>query len=146
LNPIRAGLCKRPEEWKESSACLRWLGQDRYLLALEEIFPETPRHQIYADYRAGLLYRGMNPSKATQRVMDPEVVGIEQASGFARPGLYRKRLRFLTGGLVLGTADRIQDHLDRLRAKGVYRRRRHPIPQLDGLFFTLREQRGHTRC
>ena len=146
LNPVRAGLCKRPEEWKEGSAYLRWLGEDHYLLGLEEIFPETARNRIYAHYRAGLLFRGLNPSKATQQAMDLEVVGMEQALGFARPGLYRKRLRFLTKGLILGTADTIQDHLDRLRAKGVYKRRRNPIPQLEGAFFTLREQRSNTRC
>ena len=145
LNPVRAGLCKRPEEWNEGSAYLRWLGQDTDLIALGEIFPEVANNRIYAHYRSGLLQRGMSPSKATHRPMGPEVVGIEQASRFARPGLYRKRLRFLTAGLVLATADTIQDHLDKLKAKGVYKRRRNPIPQLEGLFFTLREQRSHSR-
>lgn len=142
LNPVRAGLCRRPEQWKEGSAHLRWLGQDQYLMGLAEIFVESAKSRIFADYRGGLLYRGMNPSSASQHGMDPDLVEIEQTSDFARPGLYRKRLRFLTEGLILGTADGIQDHLERLRSKGVYKRRRQPIPQLDGLFFTLREQRS----
>jgi hypothetical protein len=144
LNPIRAGLCKRPEEWKEGSAYLRWLGRDRYLLALEEIFPEIGTNQLYSHYRSGLLYRGMTPGK--QQAMDPAIVRIEQAAGLSRPGLYLKRLRFLSDGLILGAADKVQDHLDKLRARGVYKSRRNPIPQLEGLFFTLREQRSHSRC
>jgi len=145
LNPVRAGLCERPEEWKESSAYLRWLGRDRYLMDLEQIFPEIGKNQLYAHYRSGLLYRGLKPSREKQHAMDPEIIRVEEARGFAQPGLYLKRLRFLSDGLILGTADGIRDHLDRLRASGVYKRRRNPVPQLEGLFFTLREQRSHSR-
>ncbi len=146
LNPVRAGLCKRPEEWKEGSASMRWRGRDRYLMDLGEIFPESARHRVYADYRAGLRYRGMSPSEAMELGMDAKIAGMEVIAGFVRPGLYLRRLRFLTEGLILATADTIQDHLDRLRVKGVYKRRRNSIPQLDGLFFTLREQRGQAGC
>ena len=145
LNPVRAGLCKRPEQWKEGSAYLRWLGQDRYLMTLETIFPEIGKKQRYAHYRGSLLYRGMTPSQERQQAIDPEMVRIEQSRGFPRPGLYLKRLRFLSDGLILGTSDEIRDHLQRLRAKGVYRLRRNPILHFEGLFCTLREQRSHAR-
>ena len=145
LNPVRAGLCKRPEQWKESCAYLRWLGQDRYLMSLGTIFPEIGKKQRYAHYRGSLLYRGMKPSQERQQAIDPEIVRIEQREGFTRPGLYLKRLRFLSDGLILGTADEIRDHLQRLRAKGVYKLRRNPILHLEGFFYTLREQRSHAR-
>ena len=109
LNPVRAGLCKRPEQWKESCAYLRWLGQDRYLMSLGTIFPEIGKKQRYAHYRGSLLYRGMKPSQERQQAIDPEIVRIEQREGFTRPGLYLKRLRFLSDGLILGTADEIRD-------------------------------------
>ena len=104
LNPVRAGLCKRPENWKESSAYLRWLGRDRYLMPLEAIFPEGGNKQLFAHYRGGLLYRGMTPSQERQQTTDPAIVRIEQRRGFPRPGLYLKRLRFFSDGLILGTA------------------------------------------
>ncbi len=145
LNPVRAGLCKRPEQWKQSSAYLRFLGQDRYLMTLETIFPEIAKKRHYAYYRGGLLYRGMTGSQEILRAMDPEMVRIEYARGLPGPGLYLKRLRFLSDGLIVGGADEIRDHLHRLRAKGVYRLRTNPIVHLEGFFCALREQRAHAR-
>jgi len=37
----------------------------------------------------------------------------------------------------------VLDHLQKLRKAGQYLRRKNPIPQLDGLLFSLREQRSH---
>ncbi len=145
LNPVRAGLCKRPEQWKESSAYLRWQGQDRYLMSLETIFPEIGLKQRYAHYRGCLAFRGMTPSQEGQRTIVPEMARIEHTEGFSQPGLYLKRLRFLSEGLILGTADEIRGHLHRLRAKGVYKSRTNPVVHLQGLFCTLREQRSHAR-
>ena len=42
LNAVRAGIVKRPEEWKWGSALWRLTGQDQDLIPLEELFPRIP--------------------------------------------------------------------------------------------------------
>lgn len=145
LNPVRARLTFRPETWKEGSASLRFLGRDEMLTPLGELFPDTTQSRVLAHYRARLLYRGTTSAEESRADIPPEILELEAARGFTQPGLYLKRLRFLNDGLVLGSADRVRESLERFRRKRVYRRRKHPISQLDGLFFTLREQRSHAR-
>jgi hypothetical protein len=57
--------------------------------------------------------------------------------------MYRKRLRFYTDGLAVGAQEPVAILLDLFRKRGDYLRRRNPIPQLEGLLFSLREQRSH---
>lgn len=147
LNPPRAGLAKRPEEWKFGSAYWRWIGQERDLIPLSELFPETPPQRCFQHYRALLLYRGLQASKENQATLPEWILRQEEARGFRRPvaGVYLERWRFFLDGLVVGAVEGIQETLDTARLKGFYRRRCHPIPQLDAFFFSLREQRSHAR-
>jgi hypothetical protein len=46
-------------------------------------------------------------------------------------------------GIILGTREHIREQLEALRARGVYKRRKNPIEQSDGIHYTLREQRSH---
>ncbi len=135
LNPVRAGLTKRPEDWKRGSAFLRYSDQDEMLMALGEIFKDVPKAQAYAHYRACLLHRGDRDAL--------DQVEAKREPGLSRRGLYLTRLGFFTNGLVLGSADRVRQVLERFLQTGAYCSRRHPIPHLDGLFLTLREQRSH---
>ncbi len=45
-------------------------------------------------------------------------------------------------GLFIGSEEFIRKHLDVLREDGYYAKRKHPIPQLEGLYLSLREQRS----
>jgi hypothetical protein len=71
------------------------------------------------------------------------VVAREAAPGFARQGVYLRKLRCFTDGLALGGEIALREQLARLRAAGWYRRRCHPVSQPDALQFSLREQRRH---
>ena len=143
LNAVRAGLVKRPEQWKWGSARWRLTGKDHDLIPLEELFPSDPGTDVYRSYRARLYYRGAVPTRENQTAIPRWILHQEQRRGFTRAGAFRRRLRFLTDGLAVGPAEKVAQLLETYRKQGRYRRRRHPIPQLGGVLFSLREQRSH---
>ncbi len=143
LNAVRAGLVKRPEQWKWGSARWRLTGKDHDLIPLEELFPSDPGTDVYRSYRARLYYRGAVPTRENQAAIPRWILHQEQRRGFTRAGAFRRRLRFLTDGLAVGPAEKVAQLLETYRKQGRYRRRRHPIPQLGGVLFSLREQRSH---
>lgn len=143
LNAVRAGLVQRPEQWKWGSARWRHTGQDQELIPLEELFPPGPGTDVYSGYRARLYYRGAVPTRDNQAAIPRWIVHQEQRRGFTRAGAFRQRLRFLTDGLAVGPADKVAQLLETYRQQGRYRRRRHPIPQLGGVLYSLREQRSN---
>ena len=144
LNPVRAGLVERPEDWRCSSAHLRVLREDSWLVPLEELL-ETPAEKAcgYAEYRALLYHRGAIRTKADAAILTAELLAQEQARGFRHTGAFRKRLRFFTEGLVLGSRLQVEDWIRNLRRQSHYLRRRYSIPhQVDqATLYTLREQR-----
>ncbi len=142
LNPVRAGLVQRPEQWTRSSAYLRHLKKNHWLLSLEELFSEVDPGQVYQHYRARLLYRGALPTEAGGKAIPEQVLREEENQGFCGRGLYRKRLRYFTDGLVIGSEECIRDWITLLRRQGRYLRRRHPI--IHGELTSLREQRSLT--
>ncbi len=143
LNAVRAGLVKRPEQWKSGSARWRLTGEDQDLIPLEELFPSDPGTDVYRSYRARLYYRGAVPTRENQAAIPRWILHQEQRRGFTRAGAFHQRLRFLTDGVAVGPAEKVAQLLATYRQQGRYRRRRHPIPQLGGVLFSLREQRSH---
>ena len=141
--PSRAGLVKRPEQWKWGSARWRLYGKEHDLIPLEELFSPEPGTDLYSSYRALLYYRGAVPTRENQAAIPRWILQQEQRRGFTRVGAFRRRLRFLTDGLAVGPADKVAKLLETYRKQGRYRRRRHPIPQLDGALYSLREQRSN---
>ena len=143
LNAVRAGLVKRPEQWKCGSARWRLTGEDQDLIPLEELFSLDAGTDLYSSYRARLYYRGAVPTREGQAAIPRWILHQEQRRGFTRAGAFRRRLRFLTDGLAVGPAAKVAQLLETYRQQGRYRRRRHPIPQLGGVMFSLREQRSN---
>jgi len=140
LNPVRAGLVQRPERWSRSSAYLRDLEEDHWLLSLGEIFPEVPHRQVDQHYRARLFYRGALPKEPGGKMIPEQVLREEESRAFCRQGLYLKQLRYFTDGLVVGSEEGVREWITRLRRQGRYLRRRHPV--LHGGLTCLREQRS----
>ena len=141
LNPVRAGLVQRPEEWQGSSLFAREIGQDQWLKPLMDFLLQPTEKNALREYREHVYYRGNVPTKPGQRAIPQEVLDKEIARGFAVRGLYRKRLGYFVDGLAIGTEGFIRDQLARLREEGRYQRRKNPIPQLGGIHLSLREQR-----
>jgi hypothetical protein len=140
LNAVRAGLVLRPEDWKGSSLHLHEAGRDDWLMPLTALFETTPKRAL-AEYRSLVYYRGAVPTRPGQAAISQRIVKEEEARGFKVSGAYAKRLRYFVDGLVIGSEQFVRDRIDQLRDGKLYLRRRHPIPQLNGIHLSLREQR-----
>lgn len=142
LNSLRAGLVRRPEQWKAGSARLRWKKKDQKLMPLSEIFKGV-EGDVYAYYRSRLYHRGAVPTRPGQAHIAQETLDREMRRGFNRAGLYEDRLRFFSDGIALGGYEKVKNLLDSFRSQNIYKRRKNPISQMSGLIFSLREQRSH---
>jgi len=142
LNPVRAHLVERPEDWPFSSARLRFTGQDQDLMPLTELFATPDYETAVRTYRELLLWTGTQPNKEGAGTVPEAVFREEQEGRFLTPGLFLRRHRCLSDGLVIGTREAVQEWLDPLIEQAVYQRRRHPIPASIPGCYTLREQRG----
>lgn len=142
LNPLRAGLVERPEEWKWGALSQRVEGKQKGLISLSKIM--LGGGDLCNEYWTRLYWRGGIDEKGTGRVIDPEVVASEIRRGFRR-GEYLERESSFSRGVALGRLHQVGNWLEMMREKGIYHRRIHPIVQMDGKFCTLREQRGPYR-
>jgi hypothetical protein len=84
-------------------------------------------------------------TKAGQKAIRPEIIERERARGFAQRGVFLRKLRCFTDGLVLGAEAEVLGYLAKLRLKKEkwHLRRKDAVKQLDGAFYTLREQRDN---
>ncbi len=148
LNPVRAWLVQRPEDWEGSSIYFRQAGKDKWLTPLKEVFDGAEsKNEDLANYRARLYYRGSKPTKKNlknnEALIPPEILEQEIAAGFKNPGVFQDRFRYFTDGLILGDEDFIQREIDNRLNSGDYKRRKNPIPLNIPGAFSLREQRSH---
>jgi hypothetical protein len=111
-------------------------------MPLREVIDVASERKALMEYRARLYYRGNVPTKTGQAVISNEVVENEEARGFKTHGVYGKRLGYFVDGIAVGTELLIRDQIAAMREAGVYRRRKNPISHLDGVHFTVREQRS----
>jgi REP element-mobilizing transposase RayT len=142
LNPVRAGLVERPEDWRGSSIFLREIGKHDWLMPLKEILGRRSEKKALIELRERLYHRGSVPTKPGQAAISQRVLAQEVACGFAVRGRYRKRLGYFVDGMAIGTEQFLRDQIARMRENGQYLRRENPIPQLGGVHLSLREQRS----
>ena len=111
LNPIRAGIVERPEDYRWSSLGYHvqtgnqegFLSMDFGLAEFGEMSPSERlrRYRQYV-YEAGAINRSANESAKT---IDNQVVEKEQKKGFAlnRIDRFRYRTRYFTDSGIIGT-------------------------------------------
>jgi hypothetical protein len=145
LNPVRAGLVDRPEEFEGASVFLREAGEDGWLIPIERLMNRNGQRGSTVEFRQLLYHRGAVPTREGQAMIPREVLERETARGFRTRGVYRRRLAYWVNGVVVGTEGFIREQLAVLRERGVYVRRRHPIPQPDGICCSLRGEQK-TEC
>ncbi len=144
LNPVRAGLCRLPEQWAFCSWRQRCSGRDGWLMPLEEAIGRPAGALSAAGrYRTWLLLRGTEPGKEGDGRIPRALADRELADARMPRGAYLRKQRFFTDGLVVGSCGEVAGWLGELRRRGVYRRRSKPIPQAEGSIYSLREQRSH---
>jgi REP element-mobilizing transposase RayT len=149
LNPVRAGLVERPEDWQSCSFYLRMARLDNWLASLSEIFSEkgeVKEEEQLKEYRERLYYRGniaTRDAKKEKVLISDKIIEQERAKGFSISGMYRRQLRYFVDGIALGSEGFIRQQIKRLREEGRYLRRRHPVEQIVEGHMTVREQRSH---
>ena len=143
LNPVRAGLVERPEEYAGSSIYLRESGLDGWLLPLRELVGRRSRKEALREHKAQLYYRGAVAGRDGQAVIPSEVVRREESRGFRERGVYAKRLRYFVDGVALGSEAFVREQLSLLRSRGGYLRRKNPVKSVAGECHVLREQRSN---
>ncbi len=140
LNPVRASLAERPENYEFCSQYQRSLGQrvSGWLLPLHHLFDiHTSEPQACKDYTYRLCYRGnLTPinSKVNQTSIPATILESEQLLGFVHPGLFLRQIKHFIDGLIIGSETCICEQLSHFRETGQYQRRAKPIPLLTGLF------------
>ena len=142
LNPVRANIVSRPEEYDGSSLYYREMRDDKWMAPLRDITFRPRRSEAMTDYKSSIYYRGSVATKESHAVISNRLLAREEARGFATEGLYRKRIRHFTDGVVIGSEEYVKERLERLRAAGQYLRRRNPVSRLGGMHMILRPQRG----
>lgn len=142
LNPVRAGLVVRPEEYTGSSCALRHAKADRWMLKLSDIVGHRDRKRAMLEYRSLLYLRGNVPSKEGQMSIPDEVLAAEAARGYEVSGVFARRLRCFTDGLAVGCEGFVREVLGQLREAGRFKRRKNPTAQI-GVLMSVREQRGN---
>ncbi|MBF0245322.1 MAG: transposase [Planctomycetes bacterium] len=126
LNPVRAGMVERPEDYEHGSAKLRDMALDKWLLDLREILGVKSKTESRALYRSLLYNRGAVQTREGQAAIPESAMTEAEAADFQDRGIFRKRLRHFTRGLVLGSRESIAVWLERCRESGYYRRRTRP--------------------
>lgn len=137
LNPVRAGLVQRPEQWKYASAALRIQGEDQWLIPLQKVLPELQQASRRNEYKCRLYWRGAVATRDNQAVIPQAIVQAETARGFEQAGTYLKKQRAFSRGGVVGQAPVIRSWIRKLQDQGLYRRKRRPVVHLGGLFYSL---------
>jgi REP element-mobilizing transposase RayT len=146
LNGVRAGLAECPEAYRGGSLYLREADRDKWLMPLREILHEPgTKKELYACFKERCYYMGTIITKPGQKPIRPEIIEREKARGFEQRGVFLKKLRCITDGLVFGAEAEVLTFLAKLRLKGQKwaLRRKAAARHLDGAFYTLREQRGN---
>ena len=126
LNAVRAGMVKRPEQWKWGTARWRLTGNDQDLIPLDELFPADPGTDVYRGYRTRLYYRGAVPNRDNQVAIPRWILHQEQRHGYTRAGAFRRGLRFLKDGLAVGAAEET-DHPREVAEAALAHKVRNPI-------------------
>jgi len=140
LNSVRAGLARLPEKWRYSSTWMRKHGQDDWLMPLVELLDCDDADQARRLYWAGLYWTGTKSSKETDRLIPVEVAERMEKEQFPRGCFLQHNDSLMRGGKI-GSREVIEAELRALREKGIYKRRRHPIPCGVGNLYAVRATR-----
>jgi len=141
LNAVRAGLARLPDEWRYSSVWMRKNGQDAWLMPLVTLLDTADPKEAERLYWASLYWKGTKPSKETDRLIPVAFAEQMENEKFPR-SCYLEHHDAFSRGVKIGSKESIMVSLQECRNRGIYRRRRHPIPCRIGRLFALREPRS----
>ena len=133
LNPVRAGLCEDPKDYrycgyaeaiaKGSATALEGL---RTILNLP---PSASRDEVETEYRKRLYLKGAVASENKPPAFDLAKAQkvVEQEKGELSLGeRLRCKIRYFSDGVILGSHSFVETHYQRLKEKFGYKRKRGP--------------------
>jgi REP element-mobilizing transposase RayT len=151
LNPLRAGLVERPEEyrWNSLGYHLQTENKDQFLstdFGLEEFNPppadrclegekeRIKRYRRYV-YEAGAIDR---PDKMQAKVINTKVAAKERKKDFeiSRIDRFRYRTRYFTDSGIIGSKEFVAENYQRFRHlfHSMHEKKPKPIKGLDGIY------------
>jgi REP element-mobilizing transposase RayT len=144
LNPLRAGLVERPEEyrWNSLGYHIRTGNKDNFLsldfglleFGILDVEERMKRYRRYV-YEAGALD---NADKGTAKVIEKDIVENERKKNYEikRIDRFRYRTRYFTDSGIIGTKEFVSINYQRF--KDVFMSKREKIPKLvsglDGVY------------
>jgi hypothetical protein len=144
LNPLRAGLVERPEQyrWNSLGYHIQTNNQDNFLstdFGLKEfsVKSKTERIRLYRRYvyECGSLNK---PEKGSVRVIDEKVVEKERRRGFelSKTDRFRYRTRYFTDSGIIGSKEFVSENYQRFKHLFFSRHEKRPKPVkgLDGMY------------
>jgi len=144
LNPLRAGLVDRPEEyrWNSLGYHLQTRNKDQFLstdFGLKEFNVKSEKERIrryrrYV-YEAGAISR---PDKMQANVIDDKVVANERKKEFeiSRISRFRHRTRYFTDSGIIGSKEFVAENYQRFKHlfHSKHEKKPKPIKGLDGMY------------
>lgn len=143
LNPVRAGLVQRPEDYPGASVYFREMNHAKDLYPIRKLFAMHQEKAAFRDYKYRLYHRGAVPTKEGQATIPQSILKQEAKAGFAQRGIYQKRLRYFTDGVVIGSKPVVSQFIEALKEVGWYRKKSQPTEQWAGRCYSLLQQRSH---
>ena len=144
LNPLRAGLVERPEDyrWNSLGYHVQTGNKDKFLsldFGLEEfgVMDTEERLKRYRQYvyEAGALD---HPGKGQARVIDNDIVEHERKNDFElnRIRRFRYRTRYFTNSGIIGTKEFVSSNYQRFKDLFMSKREKilRPVGGLDGVY------------
>jgi len=133
LNPVRAGLCQDPKEYRYcgyaealAKGTAGALERIRIILGLPQ---NTSPEQLAAEYRKHLFLRGALGSKNNPPAFDiatAEAVVEQEKGELSLQERLRCKIRYFTDGVILGSREFVQSHCQQLEQKIGYKRKSGP--------------------
>jgi hypothetical protein len=142
LNPLRARLAQRPEQYPFSSARLRLAGakDSDWLMPLTELWGCGCAARALRLHFACLQHRGGMKIEDEDEFLR-SVIRQDEAEGYAA-GAYLQRQRYMNDAQAMGDEEQIRALRQTLVAGRVYRRARRPARAPVGALALLRAPRG----
>jgi len=111
LNPVRAEMVEKPEEYRFSSIGYRVQARNRYKVLSWEGLPITNKHKTLVLYRAYLYQNGGLMVNGKKGRIAPEIVKEAVRTGFGLDvgDALRYRVRHFSDGLVIGSKGFIRE-------------------------------------
>jgi len=144
LNPLRAGIVDRPEDYRWSSLGyhIQTENKDRFLstdFGLKEFNVKSKKERIRRYrrhvYEAGALN---HPNKMPAQVIDAKVVAKERKKGFeiSRISRFRHRTRYFTDSGIIGSKEFVAEHYQRFKHlfHSKHEKKPKPIRGLKGMY------------